>query len=797
MVAAVVFAVVALVRIGEGGGHGPRGFDRLLAYDLRSPVAFALEADEREVRLFTWLATDDSGIVDDRATDVYAIAVTVTDAGGTTALERTVWLPTRRSWLAYDERLRPQHLVSSDRALWDHRSTLIDVDGLVPLGGTLEVRAVHAPRNGSLLVVAHRRAQASTVARMRTLRQGGTDTHGLAPWPFSALPTAWQVNAASTVWDRLGALPPVTGGRHATARLETWFGGVDDGESRTGGAPVWPGGALVWLLDGTTTFTASLSGEDARTEAPGNGSVRIRHADGTETVTRIEGATVGPIFVSGPTEITFALDPAAPGPRWVEARTTGGSADRAQGDPPRTALDDEVQAVVPDFREIAGWRVTPEEPLRFAVEDATHTKVTLRRPLPGSVRPGLAVAAPAAACTAVLAALAADGTVLDSWSLPLVGEASAYERYVRGEDEGDTAVSEPLRVFFRPPDGTAELRVSADTVLDVAVSVTDRPDTRAIPFPDYALPPAFPWTLRYEPQAERGWHTRAPVDEEALAFAGRSVAIDAQVRWAPRHAPGDDDPTAADKSSLPLHGPFELVAEPTVQPAATGGRVRVGAIPTTVLLPVSGRLDLAWRVPLASVGRWVRVEAGGRTLQRRLNAAGGILRVDGLGTGPVPVSVTVEGEGARRTLFLASGQGTPAWQVRRVWSIADEGERVIELPAGRSSVSVDVYRVGEVGHVRWWIEEDGALPVGPSFDPVRRTGAAADPWSDLATTHPLSFDGVPLTRLRPIVVHRPEGSRSARLVLRPEGAAVWVRAQSTWATPDAEHPVHTRREAEL
>jgi hypothetical protein len=182
---------------------------------------------------------------------------------------------------------------------------------------------------------------------------------------------------------------------------------------------------------------------------------------------------------------------------------------------------------------------------------------------------------------------------------------------------------------------------------------------------------------------------------------------------------------------------------------------------------------------------------------RQLHAAGGILRVDGLGTRPIEVSVVVEGEGARRGLFLARATGDPAWQVRRVWRVAEDRDLAIALPAGASSVSVDVYRVGQAGQVRWRVEHLGPDPVGASLVSGRRAGVAADPWTNVPAAHPLSFDGVPLTRLRPIVVSRPEGSPEATLVLRPEGSGgrMWIRAQSTFAARSEPASRHVRRAA--
>jgi hypothetical protein len=216
-----------------------------------------------------------------------------------------------------------------------------------------------------------------------------------------------------------------------------------------------------------------------------------------------------------------------------------------------------------------------------------------------------------------------------------------------------------------------------------------------------------------------------------------------------------------------------------------------------VRLTPTGRLEIYWRVPLVSVGRWVRIVAGGRTVMRQLHAAGGTLRLDGLGTDPIEVAVIVEGEGARRGLFLARATGDPAWQMRRVWRVAEDREVAISIPAGASSISVDVYRVGLAGQVRWRVEAVGPDAVGASLVSTRRSGVASDPWTDAAAALPLSFDGVPLTRLRPILVSRPEGSPPATLLLRPEGSGgrVWIRAQSTWAADNAPSTRHARRAA--
>jgi len=792
----VALAAVGLVRLGDRDDLTAKGIERLLAYELDRPISFALQPGERQIRLLTWLVTEPADLADDRASETYAIAVRLTDAAGAPALERTLWVSTHPAWLPHGTGLRPERLFPSARQVWADRTTHLDVADLAPLGGTVEISPVRVPPGGSLLMVAHRRADAGSLAILRTMRRGDLDAGDpIAPWSMSVLPTSWQENAARVVWERLGALPPESGGVAPTARLETTFRTVPGVTGPAAGSPVWPGGALVWLLDGLTTFTATLSPDYGATLLPGPGVVRVRKADGTETVEAVVGSIVGPVACEGPTEITFALDATADGPRWVVATTRGGPRDRAQGDPPRVEIDEERQAVAPDFRQVDAWRVLPGDPVDFPIRAGEHVKLMVRRPLGAGVRPGLGIGRAEEASTLSLVALAADGAEIGAWPVSFTPIASAFERYVRGDDEGDTRVSEPLPVYVRPPEGAVALRISTDATADVSLSVTDQPDVPGVVLPDYAVPGDFPWEVRYEPHVERGWRARAPADEERLALSGRSVAIDGQVRWIPRE-PAGTGTTAADKDSLDLAGPFELLAEPATV-GTKGGRVRLGDGPTVVRLPPSGRLEIDWRVPLASVGRWVRVVAGGRTVMRQLHAAGGTLRVDGLGTAPIEVSVVVEGEGARRGLFLARATGDPAWQVRRVWRVAEDREIAIDVPAGASSISVDVYRVGQAGQVRWRVEPVGPDPVGASLVSTRRAGAAGDPWSEVAAALPLSFDGVPLTRLRPIIVSRPEGSTAATLVLRPEGSGgrVWVRAQSTWAASGEPATRHARRPA--
>ena len=132
-----------------------------------------------------------------------------------------------------------------------------------------------------------------------------------------------------------------------------------------------------------------------------------------------------------------------------------------------------------------------------------------------------------------------------------------------------------------------------------------------------------------------------------------------------------------------------------------------------------------------------------------------------------------------------------------MWRVGEDRDVSIALPAGASSISVDVYRVGQAGQVRWHVDPTGPDPVGASLVSSRRAGVAADPWTEVPAALPLSFEGVPLTRLRPIVVSRPEGSPAATLVLRPEGSdgRMWIRAQSTFAVRGDPSSRHTRRAA--
>jgi hypothetical protein len=175
------------------------------------------------------------------------------------------------------------------------------------------------------------------------------------------------------------------------------------------------------------------------------------------------------------------------------------------------------------------------------------------------------------------------------------------------------------------------------------------------------------------------------------------------------------------RRSLTLPGPFELLAEPDVGPGPAT-RVRLGSSPVQVVLPASGRLEIGYRVSSRDVGQSVTVKAGGTTSVRRLAAAGGTLRVDRVGSGPVAVSIET---GNVRGLFLASGAGRPPWQVRRVWALPDLGEMRLPIPAGTGSISVDVYRAGDEGVLSWSVEELGETPPGLSPDLLAELGGGA------------------------------------------------------------------------
>jgi len=799
-----VLALVAVLVRGERAVVTQTSLEKLLAYPLQGPLVFALEANETEVRLATWLSSPAEPLADARRSEVYAIGLTLKDPDGVVVQAQEVWLPTVRSWLMLDQPLRPQRLIGDpSRDLWDDRSTRITLDGLLPRGGVLEITPRHIPRGADVLVVAHRRAPSDPMDVLRKLRRHELDrAEPIAPWPVSRMPMAWQTNLAGSVWERMGALPPRSGGIPRTVRLETHFDHLPSVDAPTLGAPVPAGGALAWLIDGETVFEATIS--DLPFGPPnGRGTVRVRPALGPEQRLPIVDGRVGPIAVSGPTEITVARDADAGGLAWIAAKTDGGAPDRAIGVPPRLAVDGPIQRVAADLREVVAWRAQPNDPLVFAIAPDELAEFTLRCPMPAARRPGLEAGEPGSPVTVTWVAADGAGGELGRWSEAFAPVPSAFERYVRGADPLEIPVSEPLVRALRAPPGTARLTLWADAPIDVSLSVTTDPDLEPVLQPDYTLPDDALYVLRYEPHVSKPWHGRSPQGPESLAQAGRAMAIDAQVRFAPKASPpagpstdlpdreGADpggDPRLV-RHPLGLGGPFELLAE--AAPGATDGAVRVGPWPTELTPPASGRIDLRWRVAADAVGRTVALRVGEGATPLPLVAGSGATRVDAGGSQPVIVSI----DGADPDdLFLVAGTGPNAWRVRRVWTVPDGGELRIPIPAGEASLSVYTYRSVPLGRIRWVVEGDEPDAPGLYARVQAQTGAVSARWGGRPEALPLSYQGAPEAALPPITLRRDASAPAATLVLRPEGAGtVRVRALASWAPPAAEPASHARQ----
>src|SRR5688500_15018152 len=96
----------------------PSGLERMLVYDLERPTRFKLEAGEREARLLTWLSAPPDEAIDVRRSELYALALRVDDADGSSVLDRTVWIPTHRSWRSVEDHTPPQRAPEGERAPW-------------------------------------------------------------------------------------------------------------------------------------------------------------------------------------------------------------------------------------------------------------------------------------------------------------------------------------------------------------------------------------------------------------------------------------------------------------------------------------------------------------------------------------------------------------------------------------------------------------------------------------------------------------------------------------------------------
>lgn len=805
---ALALGVWALVRAGGSAERDQVGHETLLTYPLDPDVRFALSAGEAEVKLVTWLVTQDAWTEDPRVMLPFALDLRVEGPTGEEVEARRVWVSTRRAVEIDEEgvRLPTAALPKAPGRVSEDRLVRIELEGKVPQGGTLRVRAAAAPPGAQVLVVAFRRLPRAEVARLRLLHGDAGEfreeaVEELAAFDWDSLPASWRATLARDRWERLGGLPEA-GGLLPTVRLSTGFAHTQWAQVPAEGFLLPPGGAAAFNLTGAATFEADWRDAWGRPVAPVASTVRVVHADGTiETHAAAPADHVGPLQVDDDVvSVQIALDPASE-PRLLRARVHG---DATWGDPPRLRPDDAgVQAVGPDVRSLELYRAGPGWPaLRYPVRRGELLRLQLRPRLDPAPLHGFDPPPAEAARSAHLQFLDEGGKVLAEFDTSVAAVPSAFERYTQVDTPATARVSDADVRLVVPPVDAAELRVDAYAPVDVSLRVAESRDLVAQWEPRYELPPDEAVNALYVPMARDRWRARAPHDVETLAETGRVVRMDAQVRLepeAPDPDPADvptDDVASRPWFPLPIGGPFELLAEAARTDAAPtddapGARVRLGSDERSVIVPADGRLEIDYRV--ATAGRPVRVWTGGSVRTLTPPTAGGVFQLGPLSPGST--RVLVEGAG----LFLARSTGNPAWRVRRAWAVQPGKVLGIDFPGGAGGVILHTWlAAGQSAWLSWTVEDVPPSPPGLYTRITERHGLV-ELRPTATTAEPLSFAGAPLVAAAPVRIPLGEdvGGQRGRITVSLEGARApaWLRASATWPPAVADATSHWTRGA--
>jgi hypothetical protein len=776
VVAWLAAAAGAIAWFGVHAVDLPVGAGLVYAYALEEPVAFTLQPEEREIKVITWLLTDDTAPADPRAGLPYAVLAEQLDADGAVVRSEQSWTIARAErWEDEAGRLLRTAWIPDEAHTRVHAARLVHIrpGDDARRGGSLRLSVAAAPPGARVVAIVYRLGERSFAGQLR-LRQGDAaefradvaEDVGATGW--DALPESWRENAAAVRWDRLGALSTGTG-LVPTTRLAR--AQPVDGETRTEavGLLLSPGGAATWTLLGPVELGGTWAAPDGSPAAT-RGRARVVHPDGTVEEHTLEGPTFGPWKIEGAAAVYLASD-AGEGVRWVRSWVTGEGS--TWGAPPERADAAGRTWIAPDLRSEQLYRAGPDAPLAIDVAAGEVLRLGLRPRLAPGPLPGLDPAASARGPKVKLAAVGADGAELGTWSVGTWTAPSAFERYTQGDGPATARVSDETSVNFRVPDGAARLVITPADVVDVSTEVGT--DASGVPHPAYDPVPVAGFVARFAPHLQEAWRARAPRDAEALALAGRVIRIDGQVRLE------QDEQTERHRlaHSLPLPGAFDLVAEARMAGAAAN-RVRLGARGTTVQVPPSGRLRVDYRVAPTEVGAAAPFRIAGLDLAPAILATAGELRFDGLPPGPVTASVTTPG------LFLARAEGSAPWQTWRVRRM-DEGERLVfRVPPGHEvSITPFVPPGGRVGSLTWHVAPSQALPAGV-FVATTDTDGTAPIEPDGREALPLSFAGPALRRGRDLRVPVGDdvgpGGATVTITINGAGGPVWVRARGTWNT---------------
>lgn len=546
------------------------------------PLALAVEPDTERVKLVCLAQLP----LDAPPRDGYDIgfnAVLVDDAGDE-VWQTPVWLHTHRTAGQGLGGQARAYLVARDALLTDERVLELDLGPLGGLGGELRLDPL-AEAEHPILVRPYRRMPLETQARayrLQTLEEwrrklmsrriGASTWHEIDPDEQDLLSSfRWYRMEArgARVRDYATRLVVLSDYRGEGADERARWHYLDPGRAvalnlrgparvRLEARPIEDGGRPAAMSLVTVSQTGAITVEPLPLDEAGRGELAVEAPPGEVITLSVLNTGDAPARVSATT---------ADVPLGIFAGTSA-SFDRETGQ----------YRLGPDIRILRMHRLRPADaPLEYE----------LRPHASGLDRVRVEARAAGEVDVQLTAEIVDDGgRVLYRDAIACPAQPSFYE--VAGTLEPGampTAAGQPTRVELWVGDGGRRLRLTADGVADVAVSVpmTDSWEP-AVADAAYQLD-TDGVALRYAPLVDRTWIPFNPADLEGLAAAGREVCVSAQVRLEPSDAALVDDlvfnplrwaPEATTRRSGVAWNPEGTVARQRLLERWSSGRGRAG-----------------------------------------------------------------------------------------------------------------------------------------------------------------------------------------------------------------------------
>ena len=545
-------------------------------------LSLAVEPDTERVKLVCLAQLP----LDDPLRDGYDLGFTavLVDDAGDEVWQTPVWLHTRRTVAQGPDGNDRAYLVAEDALLTDERVLELDLGPLGGMGGELRLDPL-ADAEHPILVRPYRRMPLETQARayrLQTLeewrRQLMSRRIGASTW--HEIDPGEQDRLSSFRWYRMEARGARV--RDYATRLVVLSDYRGEGaEERARWHFLDPGRAVALNLRGPARVQLEVRPID---EDPRPADVSL------VTVSQAGAIAVEPLPLDAGGRGDHAVE-APPGEViTLSVVNTGGAPVRVSATTADVPLGVFAGTSASFDRETGQYRLGPDiRILRMhrLRSDEASLEYELRPHPSGLDRVRVEARTTGDRAVQIVAELVDDGgRVLQRDTIACPAQPSFYE--VAGTLEPGampTAAGQPTRFELWVGDGARRLRLSADGVADVAVSVpmTDSWEP-AVADEVYQLD-THGVALRYAPLVDRTWIPFNPADLEGLAAAGREVCVSAQVRLEPSDAALVDDlalnplhwaPAATTRRSGVAWNPEGTVARQRLLERWSTGRGRAG-----------------------------------------------------------------------------------------------------------------------------------------------------------------------------------------------------------------------------